>query len=239
MKHKLQIPYVITGIQSWDITIGSNCKDIALEISKTNKVLYVNPPLDRATSIKNYRSSIVKRQLEVIKKIRSPFRVINENLTVFDPPIMTESIQWMPYSIFVLFNKWASEKLGAVISEALKELDFDEYHLFIDSDMFRSQHLIEVLNPIQSIYYTRDNLMTVPYWQKHGKFLEPALMRKVNLVVSNSPYLRDIAAQHNENSHFIGQGCDVSSLIGEDSAQPLELSEVKGPIVGYVGLLSA
>ena len=64
-------------------------------------------------------------------------------------------------------------------------------------------------------------------------------MRKVNLVVSNSPYLRDIAAQHNENSHFIGQGCDVSSLIGEDSAQPLELSEVKGPIVGYVGLLSA
>ena len=33
---------VIIGIQAWDIEIGSNCKNIALELSKTNRVLYVN-----------------------------------------------------------------------------------------------------------------------------------------------------------------------------------------------------
>ena len=40
---------VITGIQPWDIEIGSNCKNIALEFSKKNRVLYINAPLDRNT----------------------------------------------------------------------------------------------------------------------------------------------------------------------------------------------
>ena len=238
MNQKNQIPFVITGIQSWDITIGSNCKDMALELSKTRKVLYVNPPLDRASYLKNYRSTVVKRQMQVIKKLRRPFRVINENLTVFDPPIMIESIQWMPHFLFNVFNQWASETLGDAIIKALQELQISTYNLFIDSDMFRSQHLIEKLKPTQAIYYTRDNLMTVPYWQKHGKYMEPNLMRKADLVVSNSPHLRDIAKQHNKNSHFIGQGCDVSSFIGSDFKYPEELSQMNGPVIGYVGLLS-
>ena len=37
---------VVTGIQAWDIEIGSNCKNIAIEMSKKHRVLYVNPPLD-------------------------------------------------------------------------------------------------------------------------------------------------------------------------------------------------
>jgi hypothetical protein len=37
---------LIVGAQSWDISIGSNCKNIATEFAK-NQVIYVNVPLDR------------------------------------------------------------------------------------------------------------------------------------------------------------------------------------------------
>ena len=56
---------VVIGIQPWDIEIGSNCKNLALEFSKQNKVLYVNSPLDRFTA---YRQKSNKR----IQKRKTP-----------------------------------------------------------------------------------------------------------------------------------------------------------------------
>ncbi len=43
---------VIVGLQPWDTEIGSNCKDIAVEMSKNNRVLYVNSPFDRISKFR-------------------------------------------------------------------------------------------------------------------------------------------------------------------------------------------
>ena len=53
---------VIVGIQAWDIEIGSNCKNIAVEMSRHNRVLYVNSPLDRITKFKE------RKHTEKVKK---------------------------------------------------------------------------------------------------------------------------------------------------------------------------
>ena len=34
--------FIITSLQTWDIEIGSTIKNTALEISKQNRVLYIN-----------------------------------------------------------------------------------------------------------------------------------------------------------------------------------------------------
>ena len=52
---------LVMGIQAWDIEIGSNCKNIASQMAKNNRVLYINPPMDR---ISRYR----ERHTEKIKK---------------------------------------------------------------------------------------------------------------------------------------------------------------------------
>ena len=44
---------IVVGIQAWDIEIGSNCKNIAVEMSRENRVLYVNSPLDRISKFKD------------------------------------------------------------------------------------------------------------------------------------------------------------------------------------------
>lgn len=36
--------FIITSLQSWDIEIGSTIKNTALEISKQNRVFYINTP---------------------------------------------------------------------------------------------------------------------------------------------------------------------------------------------------
>ena len=67
---------VIVGQQPWDVEIGSNCKNIALEFSKQNRVLYVNSALDRFTLLKDKNLPKIQKRLQVInhKSIKDKLR---------------------------------------------------------------------------------------------------------------------------------------------------------------------
>lgn len=239
-KSSKQKNFVITGIQSWDIEIGSNCKNIALELSKKHKVLYVNKAESRISFLKNRKKLKFQKRLSIINGKTSPFQRINENLIVFDPRFKAESLNWMPKFLFDWFNHWENKSLAKEITYATRYLGMEDYHMFCDSDMFSSFHLKDLLKPKSFTYYTRDNLMTVPYWKKHGQFFEPEIMNKADLVVSNSPHLRDLALKHSDNAHYIGQGCETSEYAEAHLLDtPEELNGLKRPIVGYAGLLSS
>lgn len=60
--------FVITGLQPWDLTIGSNARDIAKEIAKNNRVLYVNAPIDTLTLWKNSSTKDIAHRKNVIQK---------------------------------------------------------------------------------------------------------------------------------------------------------------------------
>lgn len=230
---------LITGIQPWDISIGSNCKEIALEFSKKNRVLYVNPPLDSSTYYKANRNNRIKKTVQVIRKEKPSIEKISDSLWVFTPPVILTSINWLPTPLFRILNKINGKKFFNAIAQALHELQFSKPILFTDSDMFRSFHLKEFLQPELFIYYSRDNLMTVPYWKKHGQFLEPEIIKKADFVAANSPYLTDLAKQYNKQSYYIGQGCNLDDFLQPIStAIPSDIIPIKGPKIGYVGLLT-
>ncbi|HEY0176320.1 MAG TPA: glycosyltransferase family 1 protein, partial [Pedobacter sp.] len=58
---------IVIGQQPWDTEIGSNCKNIALEFSKHNRVLYVNSPLDRITLLRHKKTEKVKKRISMLK----------------------------------------------------------------------------------------------------------------------------------------------------------------------------
>jgi glycosyltransferase involved in cell wall biosynthesis len=152
---------------------------------------------------------------------------------------LLESINGLPFTfLFRIANFINNRRFASEIKKAIKRLGFKDFLLFNDSDMFRSYHLKEMLKPICTIYYTRDNMMSVPYWFKHGQKLEPELMAKSDLVCANSTYLSEIAAKENPNSFYVGQGCDVSAFDrNKISSKPEDLATIKGPIIGYIGAL--
>ena len=224
---------VITGLQPWEIEIGSNCKNIAVEFSKNNRVLYVNPPLDRFTAfrkkIKKSKSKVIEERLIEVKK----------NLWVLYPQNRIESINQLPFDLlFDILNKRNNRIIANEIEEAISFLKFKNFVHFCDSDMFRSFYLKDFLNPSLYIYYTRDNLLAVDYWKRQGKRVEPLHMKKADLVVANSTYLAKLASYHNPNSYFVGQGCDLSAFRPENAnTTPMDISEIPKPIIGYIGAL--
>ena len=232
---------VVVGQQPWDVEIGSNCKDIALEFAKQNRVLYVNSPLDRITLMRGKNDEKIQKRLAVIKGKSPSIVEIGNNLWNLYPDTMIESINWLPNQIiFEFFNKHNNRILANSITKATKTLGFTNVILFNDNDMFRCFYLQDFLKPSISIYYSRDFMLAVNYWKKHGTKLEPELIAKSDIAVANSTYLANYCKQYNPNSFYIGQGCDLG-LFDKPEATiiPTDMQAIKKPIIGYIGALQS
>lgn len=230
---------VIVGQQPWDTAIGSNCKDLAVEFSKHNRVLYINAPLDRRTAFQQRHSDGIKKRLRIIAGQENGLQEISPNFWVFYPDVIVESINWIKFiSVFKIFNKLNNNRFAKSIETAITRLDFKNFILFNDNDIFKSFHLKELIKPSISVYYSRDYIIATPYWSRHGRKIEPEIIRKSDLCVANSVYLADYCKQFNPNSFYVGQGCNFEMFKNDDSVQvPDDLSAIKKPILGYVGAL--
>ncbi len=231
---------IVVGLQPWDIGIGSNCKNIAIEFAKKHRVLYVNSPIDTKTFLFGRNNPFIKKRLELLKSGNCLLQV-DDNIWNLYPKSIINSINWIPGTrIFNYYNKINNRKISGDIKEAIKKISFHCSILFNDSDMFRSFYLSDILMPNISIYYSRDNLMTQKYFYKHGHIIEPALMKKSDYVFTNSEYLANYAKEFNPYSYNIGQGCDLGLFNCTSTREiPMDIKNIRGPIIGYIGALSS
>lgn len=230
---------IIVGIQAWDIEIGSNCKNIAQELAKNNRVLYVNSPLDRISMIRQRKSEKIRKRIDIVNSKKSELIEITPTMWNLFPATIIESINWIGSPrLFDWMNRINNKRFARQIKWAIEKLGFKNFLIFNDSDMFRSFYLKDFLLPETYIYYTRDNLIAVDYWKKQGIRLEAQHMRKADLVVANSTYLSSLAGKFNPNSFYVGQGCDVSLFDRKIiSTIPQDIISIPKPIIGYIGAL--
>lgn len=229
--------FIITGLQSWDIPIGSNAIDIAKEIALKNRVLYINSPLDMMTIYRNKPTPETKHRLEVLKKTKSTLREITKNLWVLDFPFYVWSINGLPDGLlFDVFNKINNKKIFKYVNKVAEELNFKEPIHIIDNDIYRSFYAKEILKAKLSVYYRRDNVQPYAYWKKHAARLEPLLIKKSDLIVCNSPQLAAYSKNFNKKSYDVGQGVDLSAY-NTDTEFPIPptLQAIKQPRIGYIG----
>jgi len=230
---------IVVGIQAWDIEIGSNCKNIALELSKNNRVLYVNPPMTRAVMQSQSDKETIQKRIRIKNGEEDSLVEIGPNLWNLYPKTIIESINWLPvHLLFKILNKRNAIGYANDIKVASASLDFKNVMIFNDSSMFLGAYLKELLNAELYIYYIRDNLITQDYFKKHGVKLEEKTIKSADLVVSNSTYLRDYAKPFNSNSYYVGQGCDLELFKPNEVAAPADLAKIKGVKIGYIGFLT-
>src|ERR1044071_1096987 len=98
--------FVIVGQQPWDEGIGSNCRNIALEFSKHNRVLYVNSALNRITLLREKAEPRVQKRLAVINGKEKGLVSLQSNLWNLYPSCITESINQVKVRpLYNLLNK--------------------------------------------------------------------------------------------------------------------------------------
>jgi len=228
-------------MQLWETEIGTTIRNMALELSNQNKVLYINTPMDHSTWLRMHRLGIYDHRMDVINKKRPPLRSINNNLLILDFPFMVYSINKIPFNfLFDFFNKINNRKIAKFIQKETKALKFDNYINFIDNDIYRSLYLKEFLSPRLSIYYRRDYVIGQSYWKRHGTRLEPEIIGKSDLVMANSTLFCEEIGKYNPNVYLLETGVNLELYdAAKDYQVPEDLKSIPRPIAGYVGSIDS
>jgi glycosyltransferase involved in cell wall biosynthesis len=233
--------FIIISLNPWYTPLSSTSKYVARELARQNRVLYVNPPLDRKTLMTRRKDPVLQEHLDIVRGGGDPLIEIAPNLWNYYPRTILESINWIPWtSLFSRFNLINNKRIAASIFYAIEQLGFNDFILINDKDLFRGYYLKELLRPRIYLYYDRDYILGVDYWRKHGATLEPKLAEKSDLIVTHSDYLMGLLKPHNANIYNVGSGIDISLFdAAREYAVPAELRSLKRPVVGYVGALTS
>lgn len=221
---------IITSLHSWSEEKPSGAQNIAMEFSKNNKVMYVNPPMDRIRKFRDSSSEFISQRNRIRNGEEEPVKKRKENLWVLTPPSIIESIhQVNADSIFDSLNRINNRRFARDIDEGANSICFREYVLFCDSDIVNSFFIAEYLHPKLTLYYTHDEPEVKKLWKNQGYRLEPALMRSCDVVICCTREASELAKQYNASSYFVGNGGDFSlvpsSSNSKDRSENLNLQK--------------
>lgn len=111
---------IITSLQPFYLPIGSNCINIAEELSKQNRVLYVNYAFDRSSIKREKDKPHVKIRHEMKVGLKPNLELVKENLWTLSPTSLLESINWLPFTfLFRLFNRINNKRFSSEIKKAI------------------------------------------------------------------------------------------------------------------------
>lgn len=201
-------------------------------------MLYVNIPIKRKIYYKGTDPHF-KPHIDLLRSRSNPIKALGENLWEFYPSGLADSANWLPAtSLFRIVNHLNNRRFAGDIRKACQTLGFKDILLLNDNDPYNGFYLKELLRPSLYIYYMRDFLQGFDYWKKHTTVLEPELIRKSDLVVTNSTWFAEYTSAINPNSFYIGQGCNLTAFDPtRETPVPADIRNLPRPIIGYVGAL--
>jgi teichuronic acid biosynthesis glycosyltransferase TuaH len=226
---------VLFGFQPWNSEIAFNFRDMAYELARYNRVVFIDRARDRNTVLKSMLSGKGPHD-----ENRQTLEKIQDNLWVLHPMTLLESGNWSPhYGLFDFINRINNNRLATEIKNTIRLLGFKNSLLINDNDFFRGLYMKSLLPVRGYIFYFRDFLTIQPYFKKFGPRCEMEMIQKADLVVANSAYLADYASQWNPNCVDIGQGCNPDAFIQEGLPKPTDMEAIPGPIIGYCGAITS
>lgn len=231
---------IIVGLQAWDLKIGSNCKNIAIELSKRNRVLYINRPYNRNIFFTRKKAKDKSKYLKAIGgKQKNQVQKIKENLWVYQPLSILESIGWIKINwLFNMLNRMNNRRVAKEIVKAHKYLKFKQILFFNDNDFINYVYVKNYIIADRYIFYIRDYLTSQEYFKRRD-YLELETIKNSDVVFTNSIFLRNYTSKWNSNSHFVGQGCDFTLFSKDKLLVPKDIKGIPGKKIGYAGMLSA
>ena len=223
------------SFQPWKSDIAFNFKDMAYELARYNRVLFIDRAGDRNTALKRMLSG------KPADRENQPYlELIQENFWVLHPKSILESGNWSPnYALFDFFNRINNKRLSAEIKRTMRELGLNNCLLINDNDFYRGLYLKSLLPVREYIFYIRDYLTIQPFFEKFGPRCEMEVIQRADLIVANSAYLANYASQWNPKSVDIGQGCNLGDFIAADLPEPSDMTEIPGPVIGYCGAITS
>ena len=220
---------IICFANDWDGDPLSK-KHIALRLARKNRVLWVN-----STGNRNPTASVrdLRRVWKKLRQYLRGCRVVSSNISVFSPLVIpyhgNRAARWVNCRLLSWTLRRACRKLG--------------FHdpitwTFVPSSADVAGSLGERL----VIYHCVDEFSKFTGTdEKVILDMERGLMEKADMVVVSSSRLFETKSRYNPNTFLVTHGVDVAhfrSACLQAIAPPADCAGLKGPIIGFFGLIA-
>lgn len=227
----------ILGATRFDSNAKSTSLRIAELLARNNKVYYIEYPV-------TWKDHYHLRNTQELAKRRSFFKASSDgimetrvsNFKIMISPVLL-SINFLPEGIiYRTLLKINELRIRKRIKKACEKYEIKEF-IYINSFNFHYPGLMDTLHPALSVYHCVDPVI-MPYDIKHGIDSENRLVKNSDLVICTSKQLYDEKKILNSNTHFIGNGADVThsnEALSDKLRVHKSVSALLKPVIGYVG----
>lgn len=229
---------IILALSRWDGPYSSTAFSMANELSKTNRVFFIDNPFTMKDFVSDFTGSQIQRRLKHFLLRRNVYH----DLSTADRKLITVTtplelpINFLPegkaYDILLRMNNW-------IFFRGVKKL-LKRYHInnFIFINVFNPFYGLQFpgfFRPKTYVYYTNDDIAHSLYVQKHGVRLESKAFRDASLVFATSHELKRKALQNAPQVHYLPNGVDHSLFFNNHVSPPEEFRSINNPIIVFTG----
>ncbi len=198
-----------------------------------NKILYVENPY---TWIQVFRTLGKGRLLEAFQMIFSStrckkYRVEEFSVLVFNPgPVLP--INFLPRGPWYnLLMRWNNNRIKRLVRKVLKKQGMEERLIHINAfNPLVAKGTAGEFNEETLIYYCYDEIRSAKFLHRHGSYLEPWLMSRVDFTFVSSDGLKEAKSSLSNKIHVIKNGVDYELFKQGFRSQVPEKKKV-----GYIG----
>lgn len=214
---------VCFSLSRWDAPVSSPAASLAKELSKHNRVFYIEHPY----SFKDY-----------LTEGKSFSQYQDGNITVITPPLVYP-INFLPEG--KLYD-WFSSRNNAILLSTLRKV-IEQHrisrYIFINFfDPFFLRGIPADIKPSKFVYQCMDDISQETYTKRHGVRLENEIIRNADVVLCTSRELTKIKSAVSPNVRFHPNAADValfSTAATEMLNRPEEMDFNDKKIIGFTG----
>ncbi len=192
-----------------------------------NRVLFVENTGVRRPTLRDF--SRVRDRVRNWRRGTKGFREERENLYVYSPIVLP-----FPYSrIAQRINKWLMVR---ALRRWMAAIGFRRPLIWTFLPTPLARDVIRAFDPELTVYYCIDDLASSSLAARRIEQSEISLFREADLVFVTSEKLRSRAAINSDHVHSFPFGVNFAKFSrAKSTALPQDLSDLRKPIIGYVG----
>lgn len=232
---------IMFALPRWDGPYFSTALSIAKELSRTNRVFYVDNPFTIKDMIAGFFTKQIRlRMMTFFFGLRQYRRIDPDNPNLINvTPRLTLPINFLPPG---RMHHFFSRINNAIVRRAISSLIRD-HHIkdFIYINSFNPFYFpnLDEFGPLCKIYHCVDNIAASKYYTaKHGRSLEREMIRKYDLTLATSRRLSEYAGLHSKHVYYLPNAADFKLFQQARVAtigRPKEIEQVDRKIIGYIG----
>ncbi|MDZ4668781.1 MAG: glycosyltransferase [bacterium] len=242
---ELQRDIIILSANRWDQPNAGPSVALAMELSKTRRVFFVDRPFSIKDLFLDYESYSLKKRLPAILFRKKPFIEVQTGFSSFvvATPGLSLPINFLPSGkLFSLFNSLNNWVVKTCINRMIRKYNIADY-IYLNYYYPVILPTLKVRQAINhgNIYYNAQDIRLSKYMSRHGEAAEKKAIKKADLILVSSKNQFKRLFKQSANMHYFPNAVDFEMFKlahQNDIPAPYDLMNIRATKVimfcGYV-----